>query len=514
MLSKRKSLLILAFVFCFFLIPRQAMAMQIYVQSGTGTSTFTLDVEPSDTIENVKTKIQDQEGISPDGQVLTYNGIFLNDGNVLSDYSITNHAIINLTNLIAYWNMDESSGDAHDSSGSNLNLTNQGGVGRAQGVFGNAAVFDGTDNFAGTGPNLASSSFSISGWVNADNFSGTMIWLSMGSVSTTNNALHLRVYDNGNMLMGFFLNDLQASGFTNNAWHHVVYNYNVNTGARQIYLDDQLIASDTASPFMGDTSMAIGDWNTFEHWQGMIDDVRIYNGSLPQAEIDSLYQAGEASLAQLAASTGGCGTMFNTVGNITYQIRCGITTVYSVSTPSTTSLSSTAAAPIVLTGGEPQAMFSGAFSGLSSAVAAASSATSSVSLASTSVSMPTIATPSVAIATTSAATSTAIVASTQVATTTLAASQATSSNPVPAPAAYIFDTNLSLGSTGTDVYQLQKYLNSHGYPVATSGPGSVGNETTLFGAKTKTTLVKFQKVSGLSASGFFGPLTRAFINAH
>ena len=89
-------LIIIAFIVFFFKFGSvSCYAMQIFVKDIAGTH-ITLEVEPTDRIEDIKAKVQDRLGIDIGMQNLTFGGKLLEEGNTLQDYSIQKDSTLHL----------------------------------------------------------------------------------------------------------------------------------------------------------------------------------------------------------------------------------------------------------------------------------------------------------------------------------------------------------------------------------------------------------------------------------
>ena len=97
-MKKRLFSIVLSLCMVLTLVPVSASAMPIYVDlSITGAANLTLEVEPGDSIENVKAKIKDKTGYPEAFQILKYNGKVLENGRTLADYNVQKESAIELS---------------------------------------------------------------------------------------------------------------------------------------------------------------------------------------------------------------------------------------------------------------------------------------------------------------------------------------------------------------------------------------------------------------------------------
>ena len=210
--------------------------------------------------------------------------------------------------LVAHWTFDEGSGTvAEDFSGNGNDGTLEGDPQWVAGQIGGALEFDGSGDYV-SAPYipLDNRSFTVTMWVNPVLYTGEQIVFSQRQTSATNTDLHFRLggpgvgggnVPVGGVRMGFYSNDLDTPGglIEDNNWYHITFWYDFENQNRRIYIDGELQAEAAATPYLGTSgNTVIGSWAGSTQWfQGIIDDVRVYDHPLSEAEIMGAMQ-GEA----------------------------------------------------------------------------------------------------------------------------------------------------------------------------------------------------------------------------
>ena len=214
------------------------------------------------------------------------------------------------TNLVSYWKLDESSGNAADSVGGNT-LTNNGTVTYSAGKINNAADFDGSTDYLSKTDNAALSitnNLSISCWINqgAGRITNDII---VAKSMAANLGYELRIRNSAGAdwapttyisQTGDNVTEDQwytATGYINSTgtWYHIVTTY--ASGTCLIYVNASSIgltnSGGTTSIFDNTTAFTVGARaDPLEYFHGSIDEVGIWNRVLSAAEVTTLYNGG------------------------------------------------------------------------------------------------------------------------------------------------------------------------------------------------------------------------------
>ncbi len=227
---------------------------------------------------------------------------------------------------VGWWKMDDSSTGSGqtkaDSSGyGNNGITDDGanntGMNCAvQGKIGKACQFDGVDDYvdAGNGTNLSSSNFTYSFWMNKKGSSGggwggLIDYLNRGSQNS-----RILYSDSGSCILvqDAGVEKLCSTALSNNTWYYITLTFNGSTPL--LYINGSLNKTGSASTFASGTNNILignGAWKSTYWFNGLIDDVRIYNYARTQKQIVEDMSARGGSASGGLAGSGGALAYYN-----------------------------------------------------------------------------------------------------------------------------------------------------------------------------------------------------------
>lgn len=205
--------------------------------------------------------------------------------------------------LVGHWKMDEASwsgaaGEVIDASGNSKNGTATNGATVAAGKFGNGGSFDGSNDYVNIG-SLGSfpTQGSLSFWMNASEMANYRNPIGTGAGNAG-----IRFEENSSGTFGVVTgNDAGtydssayfSSGMQTNTWYHITYIWDTSTNTETGYLNGSQVFSTSHSLWpTALPSFRIGKGFTDDaarHWNGKVDETRIYNRALSPKEVSDLY---------------------------------------------------------------------------------------------------------------------------------------------------------------------------------------------------------------------------------
>lgn len=203
-----------------------------------------------------------------------------------------------LTGLQAYYKLDESSGNASDSSGNSFTLTNTGSTPYGTGKINNGAQFNRTNNRRlASGSNLNfnwSNDYSWSFWVNMNAFVNSEYLID--HVTTSGSDRRMIFYTGADSRFRIFASGNEAvssSSFSTGVWYHIV---GVKSGSNWTLYVNNISEATTTSSTIDYTAndMALGAaYDGFgANSNATIDEVGFWNKALTAGEISTLYNGG------------------------------------------------------------------------------------------------------------------------------------------------------------------------------------------------------------------------------
>ncbi len=274
--------------------------------------------------------VQIYTGVLSDTEVAL---LFANPGTAVADVATASGG------LVVHYDFDEGTVLAPDVSGNNNNIVYAGNFGGSgPSISSDAAAGPGSVSFDGGSYLTASSNllgtlageFTVSVWLKTSQSLGNpgdLAWEGAGviaadspnygakdliPVALTGGQVAFNVGD------GVSDNTLNSSATVNDdTWHHVVVTRNLSTGERQIFIDGTLDSSDVATTVLLDSPvlLTIGaksdasdpdpsspDYNGSNGYEGLLDDVQIYNRVLSSSEVSYLYENPGATLSSTTST--------------------------------------------------------------------------------------------------------------------------------------------------------------------------------------------------------------------